>query len=552
MKRLCIFILLLAQIQAFADDKKNLKADIKQVTVFLNKAQVTSLLQTSLEEGTNELIVDGLPAGIDKQSIQVSGKGNFVIMSVKHDLNYIDPQKKSTEMIALEDSIRFYRVQARKMKSLNDVLLKEEQMILTNKDIKGEKQTITADQLEDVADFYRERLEDVRFTLIDNDDKLKELNEKATRFQQQLDDLFNERNKNTSKISISVSARSAGNVQLELLYVVNDAGWTPLYDIRAKDTKSPVQVNYKAHVYQNTGLDWNNARLKLSTANPTLGLTKPDLDPWYLDFYIEPPIGSMNEFLEPEVAKDEEVVYKGIDADTADLVLQEVVIVTKSRKNKLTFSKPISDFTEVVENTVSVEFDIALPYTILSGNNPQLVDIQSHEVKADYEYFSIPKLDQDAFLVAHVTDWETLNLLSGNANIFFEGTFVGESFINAQNTSDTLSLSLGRDSKVVVKRNKLKEFTRKNFVGLNKKEEHAFEIEVRNTKKESISVLVEDQIPVSQNNQIEVELIDGGGAIFDKVSGKLQWKLNIGAGETKKVLFKYSLKYPKNKIVSGL
>lgn len=542
MKRFYIFILMLVQIQAFADDKKNLKAEIKQVTVFLNKAQVTSLLQTSLEEGTNELVVDGLPAGIDKQSIQVSGKGNFVIMSVKHDLNFIDPQKKSIEMISLEDSVRFYRVQARKAKSLNEVLLKEEKMILANQAIKGEKQTITADQLEDVADFYRERLEDIRFTLIDNEDKLKELNEKATRFQQQLDDLFNERNKHTSKISITVSAKSAGNVQLEILYVVDDAGWSPLYDIRAKDTKSPVQVNYKAHVYQNTGLDWNNVRIKLSTANPTLGLNKPELNPWYLNFYEYVP--------EPPAAMEYNQEEKEIEADTVVVAFEDVVITSKN--SFYTLSQPISDFTEVVENTVSVEFDIALPYTILSGNNPQLVDIQSHEVKADYEYFSIPKLDQDAFLVAHVTDWENLSLLSGNANIFFEGTFVGESHIDAQNTSDTLSLSLGRDSKVVVKRNKLKEFTRKNFIGLNKKEEHAFEIEVRNTKKESISILIEDQIPVSQNNQIEVEPIDVGGATFDKVSGKLQWKLNIGAGESKKVLFKYSLKYPKNKIVSGL
>ncbi|WP_051313035.1 DUF4139 domain-containing protein [Sporocytophaga myxococcoides] len=549
MKRLCLFILLLAQIQAFADDKKNLKADIKQVTVFLNKAQVTSILQTNLEEGTNELLVDGLPAGIDKQSIQVSCKGDFVIMSVKHDLNFIDPQKKSAEMIALEDSVRFYRVLARKTKSLSDALLKEEKMILTNQAIKGEKQTMTADQLEDVADFYRERLEDIRFTLIDNDDKLNELNEKATRFQQQLDDLFNERNKHTSKISISVSAKSAGNVQLELLYVVDDAGWTPLYDIRVKDTKGPVQVNYKAHVYQNTGLDWNNVRLKLSTSNPTLGVNKPELNSWYLNFY-EAPTVSTTEFLEPEVAKDEEVSEEMVSPDSAYRSLEEVVII--AQKSFYTLSQPISDFTSVVENTVSVEFDIALPYTVLSGNNPQLVDIQSHEVKADYEYISVPKLDKDAFLIAYVTNWENLNLLSGNANIFFEGTFVGESYIDAQNTSDTLSLSLGRDSKVVVKRNKLKEFTRKNFIGLNKKEEHAFEIEVRNTKKESISVLVEDQIPVSQNNQIEVELIDGGGAIFDKASGKLQWKLNIGAGETKKVLFKYALKYPKNKIVSGL
>lgn len=212
----------------------------------------------------------------------------------------------------------------------------------------------------------------------------------------------------------------------------------------------------------------------------------------------------------------------------------------------------VSDYTTVVENATSVEFDIALPYTIPTGNTPQLVDIKSHEVKAGFQYTAVPKVDQDAFLVGNVTDWDELNLLSGNANIFFEGTFVGESFIDVNNTNDTLSLSLGRDKKVVVKRNKLKDFTKKNFIGSNKKEEFAFEIEVRNTKKESIEILVEDQIPVSQNSQIEVETIDTGGAAYNKDNGKLQWKLNLGAGETKKLLFKYSVKYPKNKTVGGL
>ncbi|MBO9702267.1 MAG: DUF4139 domain-containing protein [Sporocytophaga sp.] len=540
MKRLLIVACILMQLQAFAEDKKNLKAEIKQVTVFLNKAQVTSSINTQLDPGSNELLIDGLPAGIDKQSIQVSGKGDFVIMAVKHELNFVDPQKKSKEMIALEDSIRFYQKEARKLRSLNDVYAKEEQMILANQSLKGEQHTITADQLEDVADFYRERLEEIKNEVIDIDEKLKVIQEKADRFQRQFNDLFNERNKNTSKVTISVSSKSGGYAQLELQYVVADAGWYPLYDIRVKDTKGTVQLNYKAQVYQNTGLDWNKVKVKLSSSNPALGGAKPELYPWYLDFYEPKPVVRTPRYKsEDETDKKKEVKSMSWDGYAAGSAAPAPAM-------------SVSDYTTVVENATSMEFDIALPYTIPTGNTPQLVDIQSHEVKASYQYTAVPKIDQDAFLVGHITDWDELNLLSGNANIFFEGTFVGESFIDVNNTNDTLALSLGRDKKVVVKRNKIKDFTKKNFIGANKKEEYAFEIEVRNTKKESIDILVEDQIPVSQNSQIEVEAIDTGGAAYNKDNGKLQWKLSLGAGETKKVLFKYSVKYPKNKTVGGL
>lgn len=530
---------ILLQFQAFAQDKKNLKAEIKLVTVFLSKAQITSSINTHLDPGSNELLIDGLPAGIDKQSIQVSGKGDFVIMAVKHELNFVDPQKKSKEMIVLEDSIRFYQKEVKKLKSLNDVYAKEEQMILANQNIKGE-QTVTADQLEDVADFFRERLEEIKIEVIDNEEKLRVVQEKADRFQRQFNDLFNERNKNTSKVTISISSKSGGAAQLELQYVVADAGWYPLYDIRVKDTKGPVQLNYKAQVYQNTGLDWNKVKIKLSTSNPTLGGTKPELYPWYLSFYEPKPV-----VRSPRYRNEGESYDKKKEAKTMSFESEDAAGAPAPAMS-------VSAFTTVVENATSVEFDIALPYTIPTGNTPQLVDIKSHEVKAGFQYTAVPKVDQDAFLVGHVTDWDELNLLSGNANIFFEGTFVGESFIDVNNTNDTLALSLGRDKKVVVKRNKLKDFTKKNFIGSNKKEEYAFEIEVRNTKKESIEILIEDQIPVSQNSQIEVETIDTGGAAYNKDNGKLQWKLNLGAGETKKLLFKYSVKYPKNKTVGGL
>jgi uncharacterized protein (TIGR02231 family) len=154
--------------------------------------------------------------------------------------------------------------------------------------------------------------------------------------------------------------------------------------------------------------------------------------------------------------------------------------------------------------------------------------------------------------MARATGWEEYNLLPGQANIFFEGTFVGKSFIDPNNTKDTLSISLGRDKRIVVKREKLKDLTSRNFIGSTKKESYAYEISIRNTKAESVKIIIEDQIPVSQNTQIEVSLQDASGAKYSKQTGKLIWEWELKANESKKLVYKFEVKYPKDKQISGL
>ena len=211
-----------------------------------------------------------------------------------------------------------------------------------------------------------------------------------------------------------------------------------------------------------------------------------------------------------------------------------------------------SDFVTTIQTSLNTEFEIGLPYTVSSASKPTLVDVRSYEMKADYEYSVAPKLDQDAFLLARATGWEEFNLLPGEANVFFEGTFVGKSYIDPNNIKDTLSVSLGRDKRIVVKREKLKDFTTRKMIGGNQRDSYAWEVSVRNTKSEVVKITVEDQVPVSQNSQIEVTVSDIGGARYNKDTGKLIWNMTLQPNETKKVVFKYEVKYPKDKQVSGL
>ncbi|MBX9853332.1 MAG: DUF4139 domain-containing protein [Cytophagaceae bacterium] len=533
-----LFILLFQLTEA--NDQKKVKPSLKQVTVFLNRAQINSAATAYIEAGTTDIILEGLPPYIDPQSIQVSGKGDFIIMSVKHSLNYVDPQKKSQEVIVLEDSIDRIQLELDIIRSLREVYMKEEQMILTNQSIRGEQNGVSPESLEEMADFFRDRLTEIRTELLTSSRKEKKVMERLQKYQNQLASLNKILNQPTAQIVVTVSTKAAKNAVLDIDYIVANAGWYPLYDLRAKDTKSPVQLSYKAQVYQNTGIDWKNVKLKLSTANPSLGGTKPQLYTWYLDIYDPVTYGydkkpKAGRYYAPSVVDEEVMPMKSMDM-----------------KMEEPNAEGVSNYTVVTETTLAAEFDIAIPYSVESGGEGQLVDVQNYDLPATYKHSAVPKMDKDAFLMALVTGWEELNLLSGNANIYFEGTYVGQSFLDIQNTSDTLALSLGRDSKVIIERKTVKDFTKKNTIGTNKKDEYAYEIIVRNTKKDAIEITLEDQIPVTKNSQIEVEVIDNGGAEYDATTGKLTWKLKLNSAETKSVIFKYSVKYPKNKTVSGL
>jgi uncharacterized protein (TIGR02231 family) len=215
-------------------------------------------------------------------------------------------------------------------------------------------------------------------------------------------------------------------------------------------------------------------------------------------------------------------------------------------------AQSVSDFVTNVQTTLNTEFDLSIPYSVLSTSKPTVVDIRSYEMKATYSYSVVPKLDIDAFLMAKAIGWEEFSLLPGEANIFFEGTFVASSFIDPNTIKDTLSVSLGRDKRIVVKRDKVKDLTSKSVMGNLRKENYTWEISIRNTKTDIIKINVEDHVPVSQNTQIEVTVIDTGGANYNKQTGKLTWSLEVKPNETRKVSYKFELKYPKDKQITGL
>ncbi|MGZ2371440.1 mucoidy inhibitor MuiA family protein [Ancylomarina sp. YFZ004] len=202
---------------------------------------------------------------------------------------------------------------------------------------------------------------------------------------------------------------------------------------------------------------------------------------------------------------------------------------------------------QATENQTNVEFEIKTPYSVKSDNKNYSVDMAVYELPASYQYFCIPKINQDAFLMAKINDWEKYQLLEGEANIFFEGTFVGKTLLDIQNASDTLQISMGSDKNVSIKREKLKDFTTKQFIGSKKEEARAWRTIIKNNKNQAIDMIVLDQVPVSQLEEIEVEIQKMSGAKHNKEKGEIKWEFSLEPTKKKELELRYSVKYPKSR-----
>jgi uncharacterized protein (TIGR02231 family) len=511
----------------FSQNQVRVDADNQHVTVFLNRAQIDAKVKTTVQAGTTKLLIGNVASSADPNSIQIGGKGDVVIMGVKFKQNYLGNRKRTL----LEDSLKMAKAEFETVEVLVKVAENERNMLMANANVKTEKEGATPEDLKEMLDFFRTKLTEIGTRQMQLVRQSRDLQEKINHYQQQLSQQGTSVNQPAGEIELTLTAKAYSSVELNLTYIANSAGWSPMYDIRAKDVKSNIELGYKANVFQNTGIDWKNIKLTLSTANPAEGGTKPELATQNVTIYE--PIVMLKNVRRMTMDTPQAMAMEAAPPAQADVV-------------------STADFVNTIQTTLAVNFEISLPYTINSGGNAEMVDIQNHSLPASFKYYVVPKYDKDAFLTAIVTNWEKYNLLPGTANIYFEGTFVGTTDIAGGEVKDSLLISLGRDKKIISKRETIEDFKSRKNIGSNIRESFGYKITLRNTKSEPINIIMEDQVPISQDSRIEIELEDAVGADFNRENGKLTWKLTLQPLENKEILLKYNAKYPKGKNIQGL
>ena len=506
----------------------------KEVTVFTSGAQVTRTATAQVAAGQSEVRIMGLSPYIDSKSVQVKAKGSgLTIMSVSQQKNYVEKSQTDKEVEALKKQKDDISTKISIEKTNNEVADAELSFIQANQTITGADQSLSIATLKQTNDYYRERIKTLKLQKIDTDKKIAELEKQKAAIEKQINELNGRKNDEaTGMIVVKLNAAAATNCSFEISYVVRNASWTPAYDIRVNSVDEPVQLVYKADIRQNTKEKWDNVKLTLSTANPNVSGEAP-----VLSSYILKERPQMVAFGAAKRSYKPMMMAKSVANETMMDAAMPMELEEEAAAPQVVQS----------DNMTTKEFKIKMPYTLNSSNQSSQVEIENYKLKATFEYYCAPKLDKDAFLMANVTDWVKLNLMSGDASLFFENTFVGKTRIESTRQNDTLKLSLGRDKSILVTREAVKDYTSTKTLSSKREVERGWKISAKNNKKTAIKLAVHDQMPVSGQSDIEVTSLGTDGASKNETTGELVWKMDLNAGEKKDVTFRYKVKYPKDK-----
>ncbi len=632
MKKIVWLVCLITSV-SFAQEPISTKSQLKEVTVFLQGAQLTRYSEIDLPTGNSTVKITGLSPYLDRNSLLVKGIGDFTVMSVNHQLNYLNEKSLDALLKGLQDSIQYYSMLLDEVNNDINVLAEKENFLRTNIAIRGDGH-MDPEKFKAIHFFYGDQMTYLKNERSRKARKQYQIQITLSQFQQQLAQEQKRKHDAESEVFVEVYAEKAIKAKFQLSYLVAHAAWFPTYDIRVQSVSEPLSLIYKANISQSTGEDWNNVQLTISNANPFIQVDLPELMPWYLSFgspmpyyrkgkaeensaisfigqrnatvlgrvqdangfplagatvrIVNSSIGTVSDadgnftLVLPPGVQNVQVSYVGYNSWAGTAIegqfmnvrlseavhaVQEVAVVRKDMKKNApaawssnanqayydgaaaVFKAASAPVVHKMENQAHLRITLDKPYTILSNGKQKMVEIQQESLPAYYEYRAVPKIEQSAFLMARIDDWAKLNLLEGEANLYFENSYVGKTLLDVRYLSDTLDISLGRDKGISINREKIRSFSTREFIGSDRIEKRTFEIKIVNGKKHPINLVVLDQIPVSQQKDILVTLKNRGDAVFNEQKGELTWQLKPASGESKTLSFEYHVKFPKGREV---
>lgn len=532
-----VFALLLAAplaASAGAEEPLATNAVLQSVVVYRAGAELTHTASAVLPAGNVALAIDGVSTGIDLNSVQIHVPSTMTLLGFTYVNNYLEPRPRTARQERLEDSLgRLTESQEKIQLAMtdNDDLLA---VLRQNRELKGASTGMNVADLVKLMDYYKAKsgeLTEMQY----------ELKKRYTAFQENIDrvkdQIKEEENANTresGRLLLRLAVTTAGNADFTVSYITGNAGWTPAYELQVRDAQDSVRVLYKANINQTTGLDWKQVKMALSTSVPGSWSQAPELNPFFIGFE----------------EKYREADIEGKVAGAAVSPALSEVVVTGYGVQKKEFRGDLSEHTDVDEQTLNTVYTIDLPYDLPSTGKDQVVTLQNKEVRTLFKYLAVPKKSPDVYLLADIPDWGKLNLLPGKANIVLNGTYVGKTTINPASTQDTLHLTVGKDKRIVVERRKVSDFASEKFLNANQYHKYVYEISLLNNKREGVTLMVLDQIPLSTNKDIAVALDDAGNATVNAEKGELRWSVTLKSGESGRVHFGYTVKYPKDEQVT--
>lgn len=519
-------------------------AKIKAATVYYNAAELSQSTTVNLPSGTSEIVIKNVADYLNESTVQIGAPASVTVLSVQFTQNYISEYEIDETNPAIKkvrDSIDLVKKEIGKITNQKNAHLKTIELLDKNQSVAGQNSGLNVAELMKLVDYYKAKRTEISDMIVSLTEKETALNKKLSNLNAKLEvNTKNEEKTSKGKLILQVMNTTAGTVNLDFNYITNNAGWLPFYELRADSVKDPINMMYKAQVWQSTGIDWKKVKLTLSSGNPNQNNQAPLLNAWFLSYY------------NPSVYRNGDKNVRMNTVQSVGYISKEADENEESYKEDFAAVSSIDQYTSVNENQLNVSFDIDIPYDVASNGKMHSVAMKEIKLPATYKYYAAPRVEKEAFLLAEISDYSKYNLLPGEANIIFEGLYVGKTMINPNQTSDTLNLSMGRDKKISIKREKVVDKSGTKFLSAYKEQTFTFDLTVRNNKKEDIDMILKDQYPLSTDKDITIELLDDGKAQVNAETGILTWKLQLGPGETQKIRISYKVKYPKDKVIGNL
>ncbi|QIQ21067.1 DUF4139 domain-containing protein [Zophobihabitans entericus] len=503
---------------------------LERVKLFLNGAELQGTTSVQVPQGESEILLTHVANYINPTSINVGVGNEAMILSTALRTDYLSTPAESEKVKTLRASVTQLKAEQDVLKVKLSVNKEEIALLKGNRfeTLKGQNNTIS--DARTMLNFVKDNL---TTALIEQQTLQSQLDELAKRIQKveaQITDEQGQERTSGSAIAVKIIAPKAMTIPVNVTYITSQAGWVPTYDVRVKDIDSPVIITYKANVYQNSGLDWNDIDFTLSSANPVEGITAPVPRPW--NVYLYDNMKGSGNF---------SGAFRSVTTDMPIMAMEKSSVSMKP-------SSDFKDFVVTDTNGINTQYNVKLPYTIKGNSSNNIITLKAAEVAATYRYTAVPKLDNNAFLQAQIADWDRLALLPGKSTVFFGGSYIGEGYLTTQGLKETLDISLGRDKNIIISRDQNQNETSKpSFFGNNISRTFAYTINVRNAKTSPIDLTILDQLPVIQNKTITLEDAKYGDAAYNKETGLLEWNLKVAAGESKQLPFSFKVIYPKDK-----
>ncbi|MBS6208847.1 MAG: DUF4139 domain-containing protein [Proteus hauseri] len=536
-----ITLSIISSTSAFANEinsvelNKPLNYDIKldQATIFLRGAELDNNVTLNLPAGQSEVVLSNVANNIDPKSLSISIDNDDVIINTINVKKIPIPPNYPSAIVALMEKQKEIN---KRIEVLNiNINVGDEQIaLLKDQSFFGHDETQSLEHSSQKFDFISQKMTSILNQQKIAREEIAELTEQFEELSRKLEIDMPIIAEEKTQIVLSLGASKNLTSKMRISYITPDAGWSPAYDIRSQGMDKPILLTYKADVIQNTGLNWDKVKLVLTSTNPSLNITAPTLSPWYLALYND----------------NAKFRSKSMNMEMASAPSPTIM---REESHEKQLNKGVTRYVTTNNNGINLSHAIALPYTLKNSTEPNTLVINQKEVVADYRYLATPKLVEEVYLQAEVKDWENLNLLNGRANIYYMNSFVGNSYINTNELTELLNIPFGIDKNIQISRiNNEKIRKEPIFIGTTIEQKESYTIKVRNTYNSPVKVTIYDQLPLSQENNINVADAVYKDGVLDKDTGEIKWNITLGAKEEKSLPLNYTLSYPKNRQVVGL